>query len=267
VTPVPAPEPAARPIPPGGPAASFWPRLLLGLSAAYLLFEGSARTLGSDRGQAGLLVGAGVVAAVLGAERLLFGRPVRAAARELGLGRPGGRGLLAALGVCALLLLVVPVFVGATGAPAGVYPGWGWLLPGLFAQAGIAEEVLFRGYLFRHVRRGRPFWRAAGLAAVPFVAVHLTMFLALPWPIALAGVLLAVTMSFPLAYLFELGGDTVWAPALVHFVMQGAVKVVVIGGEPAAVFPLVWMAAGAALPYLAFLIARDPRAEAAAGRS
>ena len=61
-----------------------------------------------------------------------------------------------------------------------------WLVPGLFAQAGIAEEVLFRGYLFRHAREGRDFWRAALVAAGLFVTVHLLMFLMLPWPIALA---------------------------------------------------------------------------------
>jgi membrane protease YdiL (CAAX protease family) len=42
-----------------------------------------------------------------------------------------------------------------------MYPGWTLLVGGLFAQAGIAEEVLFRVYLFRHIREGRAFWPAA----------------------------------------------------------------------------------------------------------
>lgn len=152
-----------------------WPRLLLGLVLGYGVFEFSARALGSDRGQMGLVVGALVVAVVVCAERVLFRRPWTAIGRELGLG--------------AALLLVIPVFLAARGAPASPHPGWPWLLPGLFAQAGVAEETLFRGYLFRHVRQGRTFGRAALGAAVPFVAVHLAMFLTLPWPIALASVL------------------------------------------------------------------------------
>ena len=123
--------------------------------------------------------------------------------------------------------------------------------PGLFAQAGIAEEALFRGYLFGRLRRGRSFWHAAALAAVPFVLVHLILFATMPWQVALAAVLLSVILSFPLAYLFELGGNTIWAPALLHFTVQGAIKVLELPGDTA--LPLVWMAASAALPYLVFL--------------
>jgi hypothetical protein len=41
------------------------------------------------------------------------------------------------------------------------------------------------------------------------------------WPVALAAVGLAVVLSFPLAYLFELGGRTIWAPAILHFRRAG----------------------------------------------
>jgi len=93
--------------------------------------------------------------------------------------------------------------------------------------------VLFRGYLFGHVREGRPFWRAATVSCAPFVAVHLFMFLTLPWPIALASVLLAAILSFPLAYLFELGGRTIWAPAFLHFIVQRGEGHRAGRGEPA----------------------------------
>lgn len=139
--------------------------------------------------------------------------------------------------------------------------GWAWLLPGLFARAGLAEEVLFRGCLFRRVRAGRSFWRAVALASLPFVAVHLVLFLTMPWPVAVAAVLLSAILSAPLAYLFELGGGTVWAPALVHFVIQGAIKVVTPQGS-AALLPLAWMAASAVLPFLVIFVPRRPRAGA-----
>jgi hypothetical protein len=80
------------------------------------------------------------------------------------------------------------------------------------------------------------------------------------WPIALASVLLAVVISFPLAHLFELGGRTIWAPAILHFVIQGAVKVVVISDGGDILFPLVWMLASAFLPLLVLIVARPESA-------
>ncbi len=126
-----------------------------------------------------------------------------------------------------MLALVVPVFAMVQGSTLTLLPGWLALVPGLFAQGGIAEEVLFRGYLFGHLRRGRTFWRAAALSMLPFAAVHLLLFTTMPWPIALAALTLSVALSVPLAHLFELGGSTIWAPALLHAVIQGAVKIVV----------------------------------------
>ena len=93
---------------------------------------------------------------------------------------------------------------------------------------------------------------------VPFVAVHLFLFLTMPWPIALAAVLLSVVLSFPFAYLFELGGSTIWAPALLHFVIQGTVKVVVFSDDGGVSFPLVWMVASAIASLLICLV-KPPR--------
>jgi hypothetical protein len=65
--------------------------------------------------------------------------------------------------------------------------------------------------------------------------------------------------SFPLAHLFEAGGNTIWGPALLHCVIQGALKVVVV--PEAALLPtqLGWMAASVVLPYLVFLVQRADR--------
>ncbi len=237
-------------------------RLLLGLALVFALFHFVAARLGSDRGQAGLLVGALVVVATLAAERVLFGVPVATAARDVGLGRPRGRGLLAATGACMLLLLVFPAVASLSGASMAVDSRWGALLPGLFAQAGIAEEALFRGYLFRRVRAGRTFWRAVALSTVPFVAVHLFLFATMPWPVALAAVLLSAIVGAPLAHLFELGGGTIWAPALLHFTIQGAIKLVALE-PPVAQLPVIWMAASAVIPFLVFVVRRrEPLATA-----
>jgi membrane protease YdiL (CAAX protease family) len=155
--------------------------------------------------------------------------------------------------VCLLLLVVIPIYAAALrGGLLAAHPGWLWLLPGLFAQSGIAEEALFRGYLFGRLRCGRSFWRAALLATVPFALVHLILFATMAWPVALAAVLLSIVLSFPLARLYELGGNTIWAPALLHFTVQGAIKVLEVPGDTT--LPLVWMAAAAVIPFLVFLV-------------
>jgi membrane protease YdiL (CAAX protease family) len=239
-----------------------WARLIAGLIVAFAIFQWSAVALGSDRGQAGLIVGALGVAATLAVERFAFGRPLAPAARSLGLGWPHAAGMVTAAAICVLLVLVVPLFVAVTGASLAVTPQWALLLPGLFSQGGIAEEMLFRGYLYGHLRAGRSFWRAAWLATLPFVVVHLLLFFTMPWPIALAALLLSLVLSFPLARLFDCGGATIWPPALIHFVVQGTVKIVEVSGPGSSAFPLVWMAAGAVIPLVAFAIRRPQRLNA-----
>jgi hypothetical protein len=77
------------------------------------------------------------------------------------------------------------------------------------------------------------------------------------WPIALASLVLSIALSFPYAHLYELGGRTVWAPALVHAVTQAGPKLLVFE-DPA--FPLVWMGLALAITWCAFLV-RRPRSE------
>ena len=233
--------------------AADWFRLMLGLFVVFGLFHHSAAALGSDRGERGLLVCALVVAATAAADRLLIGRRHGATLRHLGLGRPSASAVVAAIGLALLLVLVPVLFLRAREIGVTFYPGWLSLLPGLFAQGGIAEEVLFRGFLFGHVRQGRTFWRAAVVSMVPFVIVHLLLFFSMSWPIALASVLLAIVVSFPMAHLYELGHNTIWGPAILHFVIQSTVKVLAFphGAEP---FALVWMAASAMVPLLVFAV-------------
>ncbi len=244
---------SASPVAAGIEGRADWSRLVLGLFLVFALFQWSATILGSDRGQQGILIAVLIVAATVAADWLLLRHPRAPALQHLGLGRPRAAGMVLAGGVAVLLLTMAFLFAVATGRTAALYPGWPWLLPGLFAQAGIAEEVLFRGYLFGHVRVGRTFWRAAAASMLPFVIVHLILFVSMPWPIALASVLLAVVISFPLAYLFEVGGNTVWAPALLHFVIQSTVKVLVFS-DGADTFALVWIAASAVVPLLIFAV-------------
>lgn len=230
----------------------FWLRLVAGFVLVWALLQGTASALGSMRGEAGLAVGALVLLGLLAVEWLFFGTSPRAAALALGLGRPARQALGAAVAIAAILLLYFPIVHRVTGEPIPMVPGWGLLTFGVFAQGGMAEELLFRGYLFRRVRERHSFWAAAWVSMVPFTAVHLLLFATLPVPIATASVLLAVITSFPLARLFDLGRGTVWAPALVHAAMQ-SLKLLLPPESLGVGFSIGWILLCAIVPFLVFL--------------
>ena len=236
--------------------SAAWGRLLIGLSLVFILFHGMAAWLGSDRGQFGLLVAAVVLAGIVATECWLFGADPGLAVRNLGLGVPRRRGIAAAILIAAGLWATIPVFTVVTGSDVRLAPGWLGFVPGLFAQAGIAEETLFRAYLFGHLRASRRFWPAAALSLLPFVAVHLPLFLTMESSVAAAALLLAAATAIPFARLYELGGGTIWAPAIVHTVIQGTVKVVAVPDEWTLPFVLSWMMASAVLPFAAFAVRR-----------
>ena len=237
---------------------AHWLRLLSGLVAIFALFQWIAAALHSDRGQAGVIVAITVVSATLIAQRWLYGGTLIEAAKSLGLGVPRWRGVVAACASCATLAIAQTIFVTGSGAVVTYDAGSRWLLAGLFAQGGVAEETLFRGYLFGDLRRRFPFWRAWFASMIPFVAVHLFLFLTMPWPVAMASVLLAATTSIPLSHLYELGGRTIWAPALLHFTVQSVPKIVIAADSARLTFPLTWMAVCGTLPLLVLLIRVRP---------
>lgn len=244
-----------------------WARLVAGLAIVYLLCWAIAESLRSYRGEWGVAIAAIAIVALLIVEMIVFGRTAAGAWRALGLTSPAGTGVRAAAGLSAALILIIPLFAISTGEIAGVHPNAMWLALGLFAQAGVFEETLFRGYLFGRIREGRGFWQAAVLASLPFVAVHLVMFTNQNLYVALFSVALAFALSFPLARLYELGGRTIWAPALVHATVQGAIKIVVFPDAALTNLALVWIAACAVLPWLVFLIPHNKTGGVAAAGS
>ncbi len=231
-----------------------WLKLLGAVAVVFVFFQVLGDFWKSDRGQAGLPIAILIVAGICVFEIWFFRTPATSVLRELGLGVPRQRGIIAASVAGLGLIALFPIYSVVTGTETSLYPDWYWLLPGLFAQSGIAEETLFRGFLFRRLRYDRTFWKAATLSTIPFAIVHLYMFVTLPWPIATAGLLLSIAITFPLAYLFEMGGDTIWAPAILHFVVQGAIKVITVSDDGSSLFPLIWMAACLVFPFLAFLV-------------
>lgn len=234
-----------------GAVSGFWLRIVVGAALFYAVIALSAEELGSLRGEAGLAVAALTLAIVLAYDRFTFTRSFAQSWRELGLGAPAARGMAAGGLICVVLAAALLCAASLTGAGLTLRGDWAWLTLGILAQAGVSEELTFRGFVYGRIRATRPFWRAAALSIAPFALVHLAMFAIMPWPIAAASLALAIVLCFPLAQLYELGGRTIWAPVMVHAVIQGALKIVDI--EKLGALPLIWIGVCALAPFLAFL--------------
>jgi membrane protease YdiL (CAAX protease family) len=179
-----------------------WPAWAWFLAGFAVLYGVLAGTGSADRtGRWGLLSLAVVLASAVAVERVLVGVPLLEAPRRLGLGNPGWRAPVLALGISALVLLVHPLSAAVTGEPVALRPGWPWLLIGTFAFHGVAEEVVWRGHAFRRLREGRSF---------------------------LGAVLVAAVTALPLSHLYEGGRNTVWAPAIVHTSIDSFTLVVLL---------------------------------------
>jgi membrane protease YdiL (CAAX protease family) len=156
------------------------------------------------------------VGAVLALEILVFKRSLSAAFQFLGFGRPDGRTLTITAIIGLITLLFFPIFSAITDVSVSMPDNWLWKLSGIVAIHGIAEEVLFRGFLFHHLRAGRTFNRAAFLSLLAFAVAHVYLFTYMPAPLASFATLLSLASAYPFAYLFERGNNTIWAPALMH---------------------------------------------------
>lgn len=232
-------------------------KILAGFLCIWLVFDRTAQLTQSTLGEAGVLICVVVLVTTFGVEKLIFKQAVPDALRSLGLGCPSLHTMLVATLICTMLLAFYPAFSVATGAKLTLRDNWIGISLGLFAQAGMAEEVLFRSYLFGHLRKGRTFWHAALLSLLPFVAVHVLLFASLDWTIALASTLLAVATTFPLCYLYDLNRRTIWASALIHWIVQGAIKLVMIPDGFSLPISLGWMAMCATVPYVVFVFRKQ----------
>jgi len=222
-------------------------RLIIGFFILSGVLQGAASALGSTRGEWGLVVGFLVVGAGIVIQQIFHNETWK----ELGLTAPVGRGIWAALLLAAVLLVLGNVLAGGA---MELVPAAPWLLLGVFAQGGIAEELVFRGYLFGHIRRTRPFWKATLISAIPFALVHFALVLTLPWTIALTAIAMSVVMTFPLSWLYELGGRTIWAPAVLHTVLQAVPKLIMLDS---ATFQIGWMVGGMIVAWSAFIVRRE----------
>lgn len=229
-------------------------RASIAFVVVWLAFDRAANALGSTRGERGLAVCALVLGSLYLIQRGVFAQ--KDTVRSLGLRRPQ----LQVTGVVGLLMLVLLCFFPAYSALMNVAVTWrsdAWLLAcGMFLQGGVAEETLFRGFLFAHLRQGRSFWRGAWLSAIPFTLVHCMLFITLDWPVALAALALALAISFPLSWVYERSGASIWPCALLHASIQAPIKLVEVPEPAFAGMAVTWMALTATLPWLVFVLCR-----------
>jgi membrane protease YdiL (CAAX protease family) len=246
---------APRGICPPSPVRSA--RSLLGFLAGFAVLCGVLLGTGAvdPTGRWGLAILAAVLTTAVIVERIRCRSSLAAVLRRLGLGRPGGRALAVAGGVSGLVLLVFPATAAVSGTAVALRPEWPWLLIGVFAFHGLAEELVWRGYAFGRLRKGRSFWAAAGWT-MPLIAVtHVPIIVSMGPAIGVGALAVAAVTSLPLAYLYETGRRTIWAPAVVHTAID-SFKLVVVPAVAVQTFSMLLIVASLAFPLLAFAVPR-----------
>ena len=194
-------------------------RILAGAAVMFVVLQGGLMLLTPrlDQTSSSLIVAAVMFAIAVAIERLAFGRDVRRGLDALGFGRPRPGALAAAAFIGVAMLAFFPLYSAATGTPLSLKADWPWVLLGAIVLNGLAEEVLFRGFVFGHLRQAGHSFRRAGLISLAiFGAVHLFLFASNPFIVALLATLLAVSAAFPFAFLYERAGRTIWAGVILH---------------------------------------------------
>ena len=229
--------------------------ILIGGAALFVILQFGVSWLARlwDQTWAALVTTIVMLIAAVILERLFFKRDTVQALYALGFGRPNGRALLAA-GIIALLMLAFfPIFSLATGAQVSLKPDWLWILLAIVTFNGIGEETLFRGYVFGGLRReaGLSFRRAGFISMVIFAAVHLLLFIGNPFFVGFLGTLIAIASAFPMAYLFERGNNTIWAPVILHMGTH-AIRLVDIGEPHYLIAVGIWLAMQIGMVFLVY---------------
>ena len=156
------------------------------------------------------------VAAIVVAERMFFTDRLNDCLRAVGFSRAPWPVLVVAGFSSIPMWAFLPLTGWMKGVQVDLRPDWLPLLIGVVMVNGIAEEVIHRGFVFGHLRRRQSFASAATLSALLFGAQHLYIIATTGWTIGLAAVLLAVLLSYPMAFVFERGGNSIVGPALLH---------------------------------------------------
>jgi len=194
--------------------------ILLGSAVMFAFLQLGVTWLAGrmDQTWASLIATAVMLTAALILEKTFFGLNPLEALRNLGYGRWNPRAVLVSLIITLVMLSFFPIFSLITGAQISLLDNWLWILLGAIVLNGFGEETLFRGYVFGGLRMkaGLTFRQAGFVSMIIFAAVHLLLFIGNPPFIYILGLIVAIAAAFPMAYLFERGNNTLWAPVILH---------------------------------------------------
>jgi len=233
-----------------------WFRFFAGFLILWSALYGLGR-IGTASIDHGVIAAAVVIALAVVVESRVLKTPRADIPARLGLSRPGSRAMVAALIVSLIVVATLPAYAYIAGEHLELRAGWPWLAVNLLAYHGVAEELCWRGYAFAHLRSGRRFG-AAVVATMPLIALtHVPIAIEGGIGVGVAAVTVAAVTCIPLAHLYELGRQTIWACALVHAAID-AFKLI---DDPARYAGLSVAIAGAALvcPFAALAWKRRPR--------
>jgi membrane protease YdiL (CAAX protease family) len=145
-----------------------------------------------------------------------LGTPAREVPARLGLGRPRARALVVGTVAGALVVLTYVVGAAALDVDLELRRNWPVVAVNALLFHGFAEELVWRGFAFGHLRRRMTFWRAV-LWVTPLIAVtHVPIIVGNGLLLGALAVLSAAVTCVPFAHLWEHGGRTIWGPAVLH---------------------------------------------------
>jgi membrane protease YdiL (CAAX protease family) len=141
---------------------------LAGYFVIYLVLESTGRALDGWGFAAGKSAAAiiGLAAALLVQAFLLRERNPKRVLLSLGFGRPDMRVLCISGLVSVALLATIPFLVAATGGTFDLLDNWQLLALSILLLNGIAEETVYRGYLFHRLHRMYTFPKAVVLGTL-----------------------------------------------------------------------------------------------------
>ena len=234
-------------------------RIVFGAAVMYVVLQGGLTLLTGriDQTLAAIAVAAAMMVVAFLIERWSFGRDIPHAFVALGLSRPRRAAMAVSLAIIVVMAAFFPVYSLATGVPIELRPDWLWVLLGAIALNGVAEETLFRGFVFGHLRQaGQSFWRAGLISLVIFGLVHLYLFVQNPPLVATLALIVAVAAAFPLAFLYERAGNVIWAGVVLH-VGTHFFRLVDIPDAQYMSVAVTWLVLQIGLPFLVFAFATN----------
>ncbi len=164
-------------------------------------------------------------------EMVLYHKSLAQALSDIGMTRFNWTGIRGAVIYLLPLLAFYPLFALVANTPLVAQPNWQWHVLRIVLVNGFAEEIMMRGFVFRHVREGRSFWRAAALATLYFAAYHIFLIFTAGPVVGIFGIIVALPIGLLTAYLYERGSNTIWGPGLLHAVYNAFALVFVFPAE------------------------------------